>query len=141
MLLRLEQENCLDRHNPDSCLFPIPQGVALPVHGVRWGSDEQPDQPDDLTARWLLNAGHDPWGMARQFNSMVDATAPFESEYDIRKFPDIAGAWDSISTIRRGCILDDFDNDDLIDVVDMLTSCGSFLAMYRPIRRANGGQA
>lgn len=125
-LLRLgEQENCQARHNPESCLFPIPPGG---VHQLPRGSrgaiavltEQLRASPEDLTARWLLNVaamtlGEWPDKVPSQW---LMPTRVFESEYDIHKFPDIAGALGlDLNDLAGGCILDDFDNDDLIDVV------------------------
>ncbi|MFM8358945.1 MAG: hypothetical protein ACKOET_10350 [Verrucomicrobiota bacterium] len=62
--LRLgEQENCLNHHGADSCLFPIagngvhrlPRGSA---NALRTFETFQRQVPDHLAARWLINLAH-----------------------------------------------------------------------------------
>ncbi len=125
-----EQENCLDNHNADSCLFPIRGGG---VHQLQRGSrgavtaltDELERFPGDLRARWLLNIAYmtlgeypakvpPPW--------LIDPKL-FVSAYDIKPFPDVAGAVGlDVDGRAGGVVLEDFDNDGLLDV--MVSSWG-----------------
>jgi hypothetical protein len=128
-LLRLgEQENCLLNHNADSCIFPLKPGA---YHHLRRGSEgaialltEQLNtQPTDLSARWLLNLaymtlGEYPGEVPTQWQIPPKV---FASDYPMPRFPDIAGGLGlDMDGLAGGCILDDFDNDGLIDIV---TSC------------------
>jgi hypothetical protein len=125
-LLRLgEQQNCMMNHNSESCLFPIqPAGYHKIARGSRGAIAVFADQlsivPSDLSSRWLLNIAYMTLG------EYPDKVPPqwlippscFKSEYEMPKFPDIAGNV-GLDTENRagGCILDDFDNDGFIDVV------------------------
>ena len=120
-----ELTNCLADHNPESCLAPI-QGRGL--HRFQEGSrnamriltDMLEHQPDDLAARWLLNiagmtVGDYPEKIPPQW--LIPPTA-FASEYDIKHFPDVAGAL-GLDPMKRsgGSILEDFDGDGNLDVM------------------------
>ena len=98
--LRLgEQENCLATHTCDSCLFPIQGGG---VHQIERGSRGAIEvlsarlrsAPDDLQARWLLNIAHMTLGEYpdRVEPAWLIAPRTFASEYDIKRFRDVAGA-------------------------------------------------
>lgn len=125
-LLRVgEQENCLERHNPDSCIFPI---QARGVHALQRGSrgaiavltEQLQSNPNDLAARWLLNVASMTVG---EWPDQVPAAwripaKVLESEYDIQRFPDVAASLGlDLNDLAGGCVLDDMDNDDRLDVV------------------------
>ncbi len=125
-LLRLgEQENCLLLHNAESCLFPL-QPAAF--HKVTRGSrgavavlkEQLGKHPADLGARWLLNIasmtlGEYPQKVPAQW--LIPPKA-FESQYNLPRFPNVAGALGlDVDGLAGGSILDDFDNDGFIDVV------------------------
>jgi hypothetical protein len=120
-----EQENCLANHNADSCLFPIRGGgVHLLPRGSRAAIDlltrllER--NPARLDAGWLLNIaymtlGEYPAGVPPQWR--IDPQV-FASEYDIKKFPDIAGQLGlDADDLSGGVVMDDFDNDGLLDLL------------------------
>lgn len=125
-LFRLgEQENCLSRHGIDSCLLPIRgDGLHTELRGMR-GAIEQfainlRNDPNDLESRWLLNIAQMAVG------EYPDKVAPaalipprtFESEYDIKRFYNIAGAVGlDIIGLAGGAITEDFDGDGLLDVM------------------------
>jgi len=125
-MLRLgEQENCLLNHNAESCLFPLrPAAFHQLPRGSRGGIafllEQLNESPKDLSARWLLNLAHMTLG---EYPDKVPAQwlippKVFESEYDLPRFPDVAGALGlDVNGLAGGCILDDFDNDGLIDIV------------------------
>ncbi|HWN93445.1 MAG TPA: VCBS repeat-containing protein, partial [Methylomirabilota bacterium] len=125
-MLRLgEQENCQLNHNSESCLFPLPPAAhhQLP-RGSRGAvtllSDQLQEFPQDLSARWLLNIAHMTLG---EYPDKVPAPwlippKAFASEYDLPRFPNVAGALGlDVDTLAGGTILDDFDNDGFIDIV------------------------
>jgi len=125
-LLRLgEQENCLVTHNADSCLLPLrpPAFHKLPrgSRGAVTVLEEQlKEHPDDLLARWLLNIAYMTLGDYPQKVPAQWLIPPkvFDSEYDLPRFPNVAGALGlDIEGLAGGCILDDFDNDGFIDIV------------------------
>jgi hypothetical protein len=124
-----EMTNCVADHNPDSCLAPI-QGRG--IHRFQEGSrnamqlllQELQDHPEDLTARWLLNIA------AMTVGDYPDKVPPqwlvppsvFASQYDIKRFPDVAGALGlDPMKLSGGSILEDFDGDGNLDVM-----CSSF---------------
>ncbi|MBE2212887.1 MAG: CRTAC1 family protein [Opitutaceae bacterium] len=124
--LRLaEQENCLLDHNADSCLFPIAGGG---VHRLQRGSRAAMAEltalldraPGDLRARWLLNIAHMtvgeyPEGVPPLW--LIDPSR-LASGYDIGRFPDVAGHVGlAVNSLAGGVVLDDFDGDELIDVM------------------------
>jgi hypothetical protein len=120
-----ELTNCLADHNPDSCLAPI-QGRG--IHRFQEGSRQAIQiltnllqrEPQDLTARWLLNiacmtVGDYPDKVPAQW---LVPPAAFASQYDIKRFPDVAGAL-GLDPMKRsgGSILEDFDGDGNLDVM------------------------
>ena len=124
--LRLgEQENCILNHRASSCLFPInAEGVHRLQSGARRAIDaftrRLTAQPGVLGAAWLLNlaymqVGEYPEKVPPQWRISPDV---FKSEYDIKRFPDVA-----ISTgvdtvgLAGGSIIEDFDGDGYLDIV------------------------
>lgn len=124
--LRLgEQENCLTNHNPASCILPISAGG---VHKLQGGSRKAVEvieaqlrrTPRDRTLAWLLNIAHMTLG---QYPEKVPADwlippQAFESKYDIKKFPDVAGDLGlDVNDFAGGTITEDFDRDGDIDIL------------------------
>ncbi|HET6203243.1 MAG TPA: CRTAC1 family protein [Planctomycetota bacterium] len=129
--LRLgEQENCVALHGVDSCLFPI-QGTG--VHRVQRGSraavavceEILAEHPGDLTSRWLLNVasmtlGEYPDRVPPQWRIPPEA---FRSDYDIRRFPNVAGPLGlDVVGLAGGAIMEDLDGDGYLDL--MMSSWG-----------------
>ena len=124
--LRLgEQENCLSHHNADSCLVPIrDQGVHTEQRGSRGAKEILLEilakSPKDLRARWLLNVacmtlGEYPDKVPPQW---LIPPSVFASEYDTRKFPNVAIDLDlDVESRAGGVVMDDFDNDDDLDLI------------------------
>jgi hypothetical protein len=124
--LRLgEQENCQFSHNADSCLMPISNGG---IHRIQRGSrqaiplfeEELRLVPEDLKCRWLLNIaymtlGEYPDKVPSQWLISPDV---FKSEYDIKRFPDIAEEVGlAVENHAGGTVLEDFDADGDLDVM------------------------
>ena len=124
--LRLgEQENCLALHNSDSCLMPFSERA---LHSERRGSQTARDllfevlaiAPKDLRARWLVNLacmtlGEYPTNVPPQF---LIPPAAFASDYDLKRFANVAPGLElDVEGRAGGAILDDFDNDDDLDLV------------------------
>ena len=120
-----EVTNCLADHNPESCLAPI-QGRG--VHRIPTGSRNAIQilteilerNRDDLAARWLLNIAYMTVG---DYPDQVPARwlvppAAFASEYELKRFSDVAGAL-GLDPMKRsgGSILEDFDEDGNLDVM------------------------
>jgi hypothetical protein len=124
-LLRVgEQENCLSNHTTLSCLAPIESGG---VHQIQTGSrnaikelEEVLPRTNDLRARWLLNiaymtVGEWPGKVPPQY--LVPPSA-FKSDYDIKRFPDIAGTLGLDATdLAGGVIAEDLDNNGNFDLL------------------------
>lgn len=120
-----EQENCLLNHNADSCLFPIEGGG---VHQLQRGSrgavttllDLLDKYPGDLRARWLLNIAYMTLGEypAKVPPQWLMDPKLFASDYDIKRFPDVAPQVGlDIEGLAGGVIADDFDRDGFLDIM------------------------
>src|SRR2546426_2068606 len=124
--LRLgEQQNCVERHNPDSCLLPIGgRGVHTIEEGSRAAAREYAalleEDPDDLVCRWLLNIAHMTLGeypdkVPRRWLIPPEV---FRSQYDIGRFPDVAGLLGlDAEGHSGGSIMEDFDRDGYLDIM------------------------
>jgi hypothetical protein len=124
--LRLgEQENCLTNHTIDSCLMPIRDaGVHKIARGSRGAikllTEQLQEFPEDLRSRWLLNLACMTLG---EYPDQVPAPwlippKAFESEYDIKRFYDVAGNLGlDLNDLAGGVIMDDFDGDGNLDLM------------------------
>jgi hypothetical protein len=129
--LRLgEQQNCQINHTSASCLFPI---RAAGFHKLPDGSRKAVEHyqqlltrdSTDLTSRWLLNVAYMTLGEYPQAvpTRWIIPPQRFESDYPLRPFPDVAPQVGlDANGLSGGVVIDDFDNDDLLDV--MLSSIG-----------------
>ncbi|AUP80777.1 CRTAC1 family protein [Flavivirga eckloniae] len=125
--LRLgEQENCLHHHAVSaSCIVPIsPAGY----HHAREGSSKAiklyehflKSNSHDYNSRWLLNIaymtlGEYPEGVPEEW-AIPDSA--FQSEYPLKKFKDVAPKLGlNVNELSGGSIIDDFNNDNLLDVL------------------------
>ena len=143
--LRLgEQENCLEQHTSDSCLFPIGgTGVHTNQGSARAALAEftaiLQDDPEEMTARWLLNIvymflGEYPDTVPPQW--LIPPQA-FESDYDIGRFRDVAPhlGLDAVS-LAGGSIAEDFDRDGYLDI---MTSSWDIREQLRYFRNKGDG--
>ena len=138
--LRLgEQENCQINHTASSCLFPIPrEGWHRLPRGSRGAitllSEQLKEFPDDLGSRWLLNLAYMTLG---EWPSKVPAPwlippSVFASEYDLPRFPDVAGALGlDVDDLAGGVIVDDFTNDGFLDVMVSAWGLDGQLRLFR----------
>ena len=128
--LRLgEQQNCITNHNADSCLLPIRGGgVHTQTRGSRGAIKVLQDILDTTPnpyAIWLFNIaymtlGEYPNQMPEQWRIPPEV---FNSDYDIKRFPDVAGPLGlDVDDQSGGVVMDDFDNDGLLDL--MVSSSG-----------------
>lgn len=120
-----EQENCRNRHDGQSCILPIRgSGIHVVKEWSRAATREYQDiletSPDDLTSRWLLNVaymtlGEYPEGVPKRWLIPADV---FKSDYDIKRFPDVAPQL-GLDILGRagGCALEDFDGDGYLDLM------------------------
>ena len=140
-----EDRNCVARHDPRSCIFPIEGGG---VH-VERGPAEQALQsfvrylelrPDDHGARWLLNLaamtiGRHPDAVPQHLRIALD---PPRAEPSIEPFVNVAGRL-GIDTFNSagGVIVEDFDGDGYLDIVTSTFDPAGPLTYYRS--RGDGG--
>jgi hypothetical protein len=134
-----ETENCCANHNADSCLFPI-RGKG--VHALQRGSrgavavltELLTKYPGDLRARWLINIAYMTLG---EYPGKVPPAwllepALFASDYDIKRFPDIAASLGlDIEGLAGGVVLEDFDNDGFLDVMVSSWGVDNQLRLFR----------
>lgn len=139
-----EEQNCLANHSADSCLMPMRGGG---IHQARQGAEEARQEllkllesnPDDPRSRWLLNLtnmvlGEYPDGVPAQW---LIPPAAFESDYDIKRFQDVApGAGVDMLGLSGGVVLEDLNNDGLLDV--MASDWGIDKQMRLYLGQANG---
>ncbi len=137
--LRLgENENCLENHNADSCLLPIRGGG---VHRLQRGSRAAVRVLSDLLenapspgAAWLYNIAYMTLG---EYPDQVPETwrvppRVFESDYDIKRFPDVAGPLGlDLNDLSGGVVLDDFDGDGWLDLMASASGFNSQLRLFR----------
>jgi hypothetical protein len=129
--LRLgEQDNCIRNHNVESCLFPLrPAGVHALQKGSRMAIERFQSvlktDPGNLTAQWLLNIAYMTVGEypAKVPEDLLMPPEIFESEYDVKRFVDVApGLGIAHHGLAGGAIMEDFDGDSYLDV--MVSSSG-----------------
>jgi hypothetical protein len=123
---RGEVENCVTNRNADVCIFPL---TAAARHTLRSGSERAIEyferflekEPSSLEVRWLLNLTYQTLGEypAKVPKAHLIPPAAFESKENIGRFVDIAPSLglDSVDA-AGGAIVDDFDNDGFLDVVE-----------------------
>ncbi|MBL8840277.1 MAG: CRTAC1 family protein [Planctomycetes bacterium] len=124
--LRLgEQENCLARHGPESCIAPFSEAAR---HQATRGaerafvllSERLAARPEDSGSRWLLNLaamalGKWPEGVPEAHRIGPEA---FASEAPFPRFSDVGGSVGlAVDGLSGGAVTDDFDGDGLIDVM------------------------
>ncbi|GIV62631.1 MAG: hypothetical protein KatS3mg044_1497 [Rhodothermaceae bacterium] len=124
--LRLgEAENCLDGHNPDRCLFPLPPGgvhtrTRGSLHAIALYKELLEAHPDNLNARWLLNVAYMTLGLYPEqvpprWRIPPDALAP---EYELPRFPDIAPDLGvDVLGLSGGAVMEDFNGDGWLDLM------------------------
>lgn len=121
-----EQENCIHHHDATaSCIIPInPDGYHHAQEGSRKAiilfEDFLSRNSHDLNSRWLLNIaymtlGEYPSGVPEKW--LIPESA-FQSEYQLKKFKDIAPKLGlNVNELSGGGVVDDFNNDNLLDVI------------------------
>jgi hypothetical protein len=137
--LRLgEQKNCLLNHNADSCLLPIRGGG---IHKFEEGSrgairvlSDSLDRFPSPFAAWLFNIAYMTLG------EYPDRVPPkwlippqvFESDYDIKRFRDVAGPLGlDIDDLSGGIVMEDFDEDGFLDLMMSASGLRSQLRFFR----------
>jgi hypothetical protein len=138
-LRRGETENCVKCGCDLSCIFPI-QGEAFhqkregSSRAVRYFTEYLQQYPDDIGARWLLNVaymtlGDYPERVPAEYRIPME---PFRSEFDIGRFRDLAPRL-GVDRVDQagGAIMDDFDNDGLLDIVQTSWDPAVSMALFR----------
>ncbi len=140
-LRQAELYNCIERHNRDCCLFPLAGGgvhdnKAPAAEAKKSLLDILEIDPDSLPARWLLNVasmaiGDYPAGVPERF--LIPPTA-FDSEHEIGRFVDVAPEL-NVDTFNLcgGVIADDFDGDNLLDIITSTYDPAGPLHYYRNV--------
>jgi len=134
-----EQENCLTNHTTESCLLPIREaGIHRLTRGSRGAVQALTEHlrafPDDLRGRWLLNIAHMTLG---EYPDQVPPPwlippSVFAAEYDIKRFPDVAGAVGlDVNGLAGGSITEDFDGDGYLDVMTSDQGWNGQLRLFR----------
>ncbi len=119
-----EQKNCIGNHTSESCIIPIAQSAWYVVKdptikAVEIWKEILKENPDDLTARFLMNVaymnlGQYPQGVPQEY--VIDPEA-FRSDYEIGKFPNIASNLGvDFFTRSGGVCVEDFNNDGNLDI-------------------------
>ncbi|MCF3649467.1 CRTAC1 family protein [Synoicihabitans lomoniglobus] len=119
-----EQTNCLLHHNADSCLLPLQGGG---IHQDQAGSRAAISTLNQILnmapspySAWLLNIAHMTVGEYPQ-NVPSRWAIPervFASDYDIKRFPDIAGSLGlAVDDLSGGLVMEDFDRDGWLDLM------------------------
>ena len=129
-LREAERLNCLSNHNADSCLLPLRDGGIhrLPApsrQAIGVLTNVLAEFPDSLAARWLLNVACMTVG---DYPDKVPARwlippKVFASDAEFPRFREVAPlAGLAPNELSGGSVVDDFDGDNLLDV--MVTSIG-----------------
>ncbi len=140
-LRQAEVANCITRHTPECCIFPL-RGTG--VHEVKSPARSAVEsferflqrKPEDLKIRWLDNiahmaAGDYPEGVPRAY--LIPPSA-FKSARDIGRFPDIAPSL-GVDTFNHagGVIADDFDGDGFLDIAVSSSAPDGPFTFYRSL--------
>ncbi len=142
--LRLgEIENCALRHTAESCIVPIrKEGVHVLQEGSRKAirhflellNETSEEEASHLSARWLLNIAYMTIGGYPDDVPGRHLIPPkaFESEIDFPRFQNIAPklGLDTMS-LSGGAIVDDFDNDDFLDIVTSSWDVSGPMRLFR----------
>lgn len=138
-LREAERLNCLSNHNADSCLLPLRDGG---IHRLP-GSSRQAigiltnllaEFPDSLAARWLLNVacmtvGDYPDKVPARW--LIPAKV-FASDMAFPRFREVAPlAGLAPNELSGGSVVDDFDGDNLLDVMVTSIGLGDQMRFYR----------
>ncbi len=124
--LRLgENQNCVAHHTSESCLLPIGKtGVHVEQEGSRQAIQVLlallAENPGDLPSRWLLNLAYMTVGEYPEGVPEAQRIPPsaFASDEPFPRFVDVAPELGLNSmTLSGGVIADDFDGDEVLDLV------------------------
>lgn len=138
-LRRAEQSNCVLHCSRGSCLLPIREdGIHKNQDGSRTAIKTiemmLKMDPNDLAMRWLLSicymtVGEYPDKVPPQW---VIPPATFQSEYDIKAFPNVAQECGiNVLGLSGGSVMEDFDRDGLIDIMASDWGLNAQLRLFR----------
>jgi hypothetical protein len=138
-LRRGETENCVECQCASSCIVPLgPEAFHRKREGsldaVRFFTEYLQFRPDDLGARWLLNLacmtlGDYPDRVPSHYLIPPEA---LQSKETIGRFRNVAPAL-GLDRLEQagGIIMDDFDNDGLLDIIDTSWDPGVAMAFFK----------
>ncbi len=120
-----ELENCAGNHTPQSCIIPI-QGGGL--HKLPAGSEAAikvytqilKQFPDDLQSRYLLNIAYmtlDKYPAEVPKDLLIEPATFSQTKSDIILKDVGAAKGVDMNGISGGCVVEDFDNDGLLDIM------------------------
>jgi hypothetical protein len=120
-----EQENCINDHGAQSCIFPIGGGGVYKHQeasreAIKVLESHLKGNPRDLRARWLLNIAYMTMGEypGKVPGQWLIPTNTFASDYDIKTFHDIAPELGLDTNDKAGgTVAEDFDGDGFIDIL------------------------
>lgn len=125
--LRLgERQNCINNHTVESCIMPIQNtGIHTNTNGSEMAIQVYQNilnhVPDDYESRWLMNIaymtlGKYPNGVPKPY--LIAGLDQNDPLYSIKPFVDVApGLGLNKRNMAGGVIVDDFNNDDYLDII------------------------
>ncbi len=135
-----EKQNCVNYHNPESCIMPIQKNG---IHTIRKGSQNAIEiykklldiDPNDYESRWLLNIaymtlGGYPSNVPQKW--LIPNLNKDNSDYHVKPFLDVApNVGIKSRNMSGGLIVDDFNNDDYLDIVTSDWSLDGVMHYYQ----------
>jgi len=134
-----EVDNCARNHNAEMCIFPLSANarhtdVTGSTKAIEYFQRYLAADPSNLEVRWLLNIAHQTLGTypASVPKAFLIPPSAFASKEDIGKFVDVAPGL-GLDTVGNagGTIVDDFDNDGLLDIVQTGVDMCEAMHMWR----------
>jgi hypothetical protein len=143
--LRLaENQNCIERHNRECCIFPLTGGA---IHAVREPAAAARDEyehvlsrsSDDLESQWLLNIAA--MALGEPAESVHEAwrlpARAFAAEAEVPRWRDVAAeAGVDAFNLAGGVAVEDFDGDGLFDV--LTSTCDPLGPLLYFVNRGDG---
>jgi tetratricopeptide (TPR) repeat protein len=135
-----EKQNCVNHHNPESCILPIQKNG---IHVVRQGSQKAIEvykklldiNPHDYESRWLLNIAYMTIGgypLKVPEKWLIPNINKDNAQYSVKPFIDVAA---NVGIKNRnmsgGVIIDDFNNDNYLDIVTSDWSLDGVMHYYQ----------
>jgi len=135
-----EKQNCVNNHNSESCIMPIQKKG---IHTIQQGSQQAINiykkllniNPLDYESRWLLNVaymtlGRYPEDVPEKW--LIPDLNKDKSGYAIKPFVDVAlNVGIKSANMSGGVIIDDFNNDNYLDIVTSNWSLDGTMHYYQ----------